>query len=113
MKIVDDKITLSELKKMSKKIFGDLVKAVVDIQKEIMAVDAPMHADQETELIESGSRQENLWGINLYPEKSGNDFIEFDSIINLKPDQNNRARSVDDPDIRAKIIKIVEKLVQK
>lgn len=98
---------------MSSKMFGDLLKAVVDIEKEIMALDAPMHADQEAELIKSGSRQENLWGINLYPDKSGSDFIEYDSIINLKPNQNNRSRGVDNPDIRAKIIKIVEKLVIK
>lgn len=113
MKIIDDKITYSELKKMAEKMFGDLVKAVVDTQKEIMAVDAPMHADQEAELIKNGSRQENLWGINLYPDKSKTDFIEFDSIINLKPNQNNRSRGVEDLKIRKKIIKIVDKLVTK
>lgn len=113
MKIIDDKITYSELKKMAEKMFGNLVKAVVDTQKEIMAVDTPMHADQEAELIKSGSRQENLWGINLYLDKSKDDFIEFDSIINLKPNQNNRTRGVEDPKIREKIIKIVNKLVIK
>ncbi len=79
-----------------------------------MAIDAPMHADQEAELIKKGSEQENLWGINLYPEKYGkNDFIEFDSMINLRPNQNNRTRSIDDPKIRKKIIEIVDKLVKK
>jgi len=113
MVIVKDKVTLSELKEMAQKMFGNIVKAVVDTEKEIIAVDAPMHADQEAELINKGSRQENLWGINLYPGKSGSDFIEFDSIINLKPNQNNRTRGIDDLKIREKIIKIVEKLVQK
>jgi len=113
MKIIDDKVNITELKTMSQKMFGNLVKAVVDIEKEIMAVDAPMHADQEAELIKNGSRQENLWGINLYPDKSQNDFIEYDSIINLKPNQNNRTRDVDDPKIKEKIIKIVEKFVKK
>ena len=113
MKIIKDKISLEELKKMAQKMFGNLVKAVIDIKKEIIVIDAPMHADQEALLIEKGSNQADLWGINLYPDKKGKDFIEFDSMINLKPNQNNRTRGVDHPDIRAKLIKIVKKLVQK
>src|SRR3990167_9391141 len=109
MKIIKDKISLKELKKMAQKMFGNLVKAVVDIKKEIMAIDASMHADEEAELLKNGSKQENLWGINLRPDKKGKDFIEFDSMINLKPNQNNRTRGVDHPDIRAKLIKIVKK----
>lgn len=112
MKIITDSIHLSELKEMSKNMFGNLVKAVIDIEKEIMAVDAPMHADEEAELIKNGSKQENLWGINLYPEEKGEDFIEFDSMINIRPSANNRTRGVDDEKIREKIIQIVKKLVQ-
>lgn len=113
MKIVKDKITISELKEMSEKMFGELVKAVVDVEKEIMAVDAPMHADQEAFLIQKGSEQNDLWGINLYPEKTGKDFIEFDSMINIRPSQGNRSRGVDDKKIQKEIIKIVNKLVVK
>ncbi|MBM2820382.1 MAG: hypothetical protein HW405_142 [Candidatus Berkelbacteria bacterium] len=114
MKIITDSINLDELKKMSKNMFENLVKAVVDIEKEIMAVDAPMHADEEAELIKNGSKQENLWGINLYPEYFGKeDFIEFDSMINIRPSANNRTRGVDDEKIREIIIKIVSKLVEK
>lgn len=113
MKIINNKITITELKQMAQKMFGNFVKAVVDTQKQIMAVDAPMHADQEAELIKNGSQQENLWGINLYPDKSQDDFIEFDSIINLKPNQNNRTRGIDNSKIREKITKIVNKLVTK
>lgn len=113
MKIIKDKITIKELKEMSEKMFGGLVKAVVDVNKEIMAVDAPMHADQEAFLIENGSNKNDLWGINLYPEKKGEDFIEFDSMINIRPSFNNRTRGVDDAKIREKIIKIVNSLVTK
>lgn len=113
MKIVKDKITLIELKEMSQKMFGNLVKAVVDIKKEIMAIDAPMHSDQEAELIKNGSKQEDLWGINLYPEKIGRDFIEFDSMINIKPSRGNRSRGVDDKKIKDKITKIINKMVIK
>ena len=77
--------------------YGNMVKAVVDCKRTIMAIGAQMHADEEQMLLEDGSAQEDLWGINLYPEKFGEDFIEFDSMINLRPRQNNRTRSVDDP----------------
>ncbi|PIR71146.1 MAG: hypothetical protein COS97_00050 [Candidatus Nealsonbacteria bacterium CG07_land_8_20_14_0_80_40_10] len=113
MKIVNDKISTKELKKMAKKMFDNLVKAVVDIEKEKMAVDAPMHADEEAELIETGSKQENLWGINIYPDLKDDDFIEFDSMINIRPNQNNRSRGIDDPKIREKILKIANKLIEK
>jgi hypothetical protein len=113
MKIVTDKITIDELKEMSEKMFGSLVKAVVDVEKEIMAVDADLHADQEKLLLENDSKQENLWGINLYPEFSGDDFVEFDSMINLRPSQKNRSRGVEDADIRKKLVEIVNKLVKR
>lgn len=113
MKLVDKKISLDELKKMSSRVFGGLVKAVVDIEKEIMVVDGVMHADEEKYLIENGSFQDNLWGINIYPELEGNDFIEFDSIINIRPRINNFSRYIENESIRKKIIEIVNKLVEK
>lgn len=113
MKIVEKEITIGELKEMSVKMFGNLVKAVVDVKKEIMAVDADLHADEEALLLEHGSEQKNLWGINIYPEMQGSDFVEFDSMINLRPSQNNRSRGVEDVEIQKNILKIVEKLVKK
>lgn len=113
MKIIEKEITLSELKAMSAKMFGNLVKAVVDINKEIMAVDAELHADEEALLLKNGSEQKNLWGINIYPEMTGSDFVEFDSMINLRPSQNNRSRGVEDIEMQKNILEIVEKLVKK
>jgi len=120
---LDTKISVVELEKMSEKMFGRLVKAVVDVEKEIMVVDASMHVDQEVVLLENGSKQENLWGINLHPSEfglssealakdGGEGWIEFDSLINLRPSQGNRSRSVDDPKIQEKIKKIVNRLVK-
>lgn len=117
MKIVNknQKISITELRKMAGQMFGGLlVKAVVDIEKKLMAVDAELHADEEQFLLENDSEQKNLWGINLYPANYGNnDFIEFDSMINLRPSQGNRSRSVDDPKNQQTIIKIVNQLVEK
>jgi hypothetical protein len=113
MEIVRNKITALDLSKMARGMFGNLVKAVVDIEQEIMAVNAELHADEEAMLLESGSRQENLWGINIYPEmdRNGPDFIEFDSMINLRPSQGNRSRGVENPEIRKKITAVIDKLV--
>jgi hypothetical protein len=111
MKIVQERIGLKELKEMAANGFGNFVKAVVDVRNEIMAVDGELHSDEEALLLEQGSQQKNLWGINLYPELTGDDFIEFDSMINLRPFQGNRSRGVDNPEIREKIKVIVNRLV--
>lgn len=113
MILVTDKISISELKTMAEKTFGDFVKAVVDVEKRVMVVDAGMHADEERMLLEKGSEQENLWGINLYPELYGsNNWIEFDSMINVRPGQGNRSRGVEGEAIRKRIIEIVNELVR-
>jgi len=85
MRIVRDGISRKELKEIAKDMFGNLVKVVVDVERELMVVGGELHSDGEALLIEDGSKQENLWGINLYPEIQ---------------------------EIRKKIIEIVEKLVK-
>jgi hypothetical protein len=112
MKTIDTTIDISKLSSMAEKMYGNLVKAVVDLQKNILVVDAEMHADEEQCLLEEGSNQDDLWGINLYPSKFGtDDFIEFDSMINIRPRQQNMSRGVDDPKIKEQIIKLVEQKV--
>jgi len=113
MKILDKSITVVELKEIANETFGDFVKAVVDVQKELVAINAEMHSDLEALLLENDSEQENLWGINFYPEIKDDDFIEFDSMINLRPRRGNRTRGVDSPEIRKKIIDVVNKWVQR
>jgi hypothetical protein len=106
-----EKISRSELAEMARRMFGGLVKGVVDIEKGIMLVDADLHADEEASLIETGSKQDDLWGINLYPEESDEDFIEFDSMINVRPRQNNRSRNVESVELQGKIREIIGRLV--
>lgn len=112
-KIIDKPINLQELKNIASKQFGDMVKAVVDLDEKIMAVGGELHADQESILLENGSKQGSLWGINLWVDKQGEDFVEFDSMINIRPSQNNRSRMVEDTNIRAQILNLVDKLVTK
>lgn len=106
-----DRISLDELLGLAAGRFGELVKAVVDLERRIMIVDADLHADQEAELLADHSRQQDLWGINLYPDLPGSDWLEFDSMINLRPSFGNRSRGVDDPAIRNSIADLVRDLV--
>lgn len=111
MKIVK-KITIAELQEMAKNMYGDLVKADVDLNKNLIILDMGMHADGEAYLMDNGSSQEDLWGINLHPGNYGtDDFIEFDSMINIKPRQNNPSRDVLDSNIREKIKDLVMRVV--
>ncbi|OIO80932.1 MAG: hypothetical protein COW11_01510 [Candidatus Omnitrophica bacterium CG12_big_fil_rev_8_21_14_0_65_43_15] len=112
MKIITDKLTLNELNALAANIFGNMVKAVVDVNREIIAVDAELHSDLEALLLENGSKQKDLWGINFYPELKGDEFVEFDSMINVRPSHGNKSRGVDNKEICSKIIEIVAKRVK-
>jgi hypothetical protein len=111
IQIIKDSISKEKLKNIAENQFGDLVKAVVDIQKKIIAIGGELHADEEALLLQNGSYQENLWGINLHISKSNDDFIEFDSMINVRPSQNNRSRGVESLEVQRKIRNIINKLV--
>lgn len=111
IQIIKQKISREELQKIAEQRYGDLVKAVVDVNKELVAIGGELHADEEQFLIEQGSRQEDLWGINLYPGESLEKWIEFDSVINLRPSQGNRSRAVDNPEIREKIKQVIQSFV--
>ncbi len=112
MRIITEEITKGELAEIAGTRFGDVVKAVVDVERQVMAIDGDLHADEEALLIEQGSKQEDLWGVNLYPEQPGDDWIEFDSMINVRPSQGNRSRGVEDGTLREKIRSVVVKLVK-
>ncbi len=111
MTIVREVMRVDELKQMAGRMFGNMVKAVVDVDREWLAVDAELHSDLEALLLEHGSVQQHLWGINLYPELEGRAFIEFDSMINMRPSQGNRSREVESAALCAKIVSVVEKWI--
>jgi hypothetical protein len=112
IKIVQTPITKAELRDMAARQFGDFVKAVVDVERGIMAIGGELHADEEAVLLDGGSAQRNLWGINLYPDLPAEQWVEYDSMINVRPSQGNRSRIVDDAAIREKIAGIVKTLVR-
>ena len=111
-KIVKDKITREELKNLAHEQYGDIIKVVVDIEQKIIGVGGELHVDIQSSLIEKeNSEAQSTWGINLYLDKVGEDFIEFDSMINLKPILGNKSRSVENVETQGKIREIVNKLI--
>ena len=114
MRILETPIEKSDLIKESTNFIDDsALKAVVDIGKEIIAVDSPMHYDCEQLLLENGSEQKDLWGINLYLDSDDiDDLVEFGSMINVRPAQNNRTRGVENPETQAKIKEVVQKWIK-
>ncbi len=114
MRILEEPITRQELIGQSENFIDEnAIKAVVDIDKEIIAVDSPMHYDCEQLLLENGSKQAELWGINLYLDSDDiDDVVEFDSMINVRPADGNRTRSVENPEIQEKIKQVVQKWVK-
>ena len=113
MEVIRESVTVVRLAELAESGFGNLVKAVVDVDKGIMAIGGEMHADEEAALLGLGSSQADLWGFNLYPSQYGQaDWIEFDSMINIRPRQGNRSRGVEDPITQEKIMAVVGRLVR-
>jgi hypothetical protein len=112
VRVLRSALTRADLTAIAEEQFGDMVKAVVDIRRRIMAIGGELHSDEEAALLEDGSRQEDLWGLNLYPMETGEGWLEFDSVINIRPSHGNRSRGVDDAARRAAIREIVEGFVR-
>ena len=111
IRIVEVPVPLDEVCEMAREQFGDFVKAVVDVRRGVMALGGELHADEEATLLEHGSRQADLWGINIYPDLPVAERIEYDSMINVRPAQGNRSRLVDDAAIRERIGVVVAALL--
>ncbi len=115
MQIISKKITVNNLREMTKKVKVNFIKVVVDPQRKIMAIDAPMHADLKAALLKDGSCEQNLWGVNIYPELNPQnpDFIKFNSMINLKPSQGNHSYGVEGVQLRKVIRSAIKRLITK
>lgn len=111
VEIITTSVQHEWIRETAKKLFGDMIKCVVDIHEQIIAVGGELHADAEAVLLDRGSQQKNLWGINIYVDQPCESWIEFDSMINIRPSQGNRSRSVEDEAIRKQIVAVVNRLI--
>jgi hypothetical protein len=112
IRCLTERISRDFLKVVAEERFGDMVKAVVDVNKAKICIGGELHSDIEEVMLKSGSLQVDLWGINLYPDFNDDNFVEFDSMINIRPSQNNKSRGVEDLEIQKRIIKIVKDYVE-
>ena len=111
MQILQKPVSREELKRIAENTFGDMVKCVADVRLNLLAIDADLHADLERLLLDNGSAQEDLWGFNLWVEEEGQDFVEFDSLINIRAWQGNPSRDLLNPEVREAIKSIVAKFI--
>lgn len=82
---------------------------VVDIWRNILAGGGAMHFDCEQLLINNGSKQADLWGANWYPDEQT---IEFESLINIRPRQNNRSIVLEDPVLQRAVERVARQRLE-
>lgn len=105
--IIRDKVTTEQVKDMLETLQA-YIKLAVDIERGILAGGGAMHADCESILLDDGSRQEFIWGADWDPSAQ---LVTFESLINIRPRQNNPSMEILDPEIREKVMAITRGLL--
>ena len=105
--IIRKKASKKEMEDLAKH-FDGYIKVVVDVEKEILSGGGDRHFDEEQILLNDGSLQKDLWGGGFDTKTKETD---YNSIINLRPSQDNPSRDILSIDIRNKFDKIVGKLL--
>ena len=106
--IIRQRATEEEIREMLEEL-ETYIKVTVDVERGILAGGGEYHADCEEVLLEDGSRQEDIWGADCYPDSKK---VEFGALINIRPHQGNRGMEIEDPELRAKIDAIVRRLLE-
>ncbi|MCI0439769.1 MAG: DUF5674 family protein [Chloroflexi bacterium] len=87
---------------------GLYIKLAVDVRRGVAAGGGALHADCEALLLEDGSRQEDVWGADWVPETQE---VRYEALINIRPSQDNRSMTIQDPALRDRIAEIVRRLL--
>jgi len=109
--VVEERIDGPELRRLLERFFGDMVKYVIDIEREVAAVGGELHADAEALLLETGSRQDDLWGANYYPGRGREGCIELTALINIRPALGNPSMETESPRGRARVQELTYALI--
>ena len=107
IRIITDTITREEMSEIAKEFYGNMVKGVADVENKIIALGGEYHMDANIVMIEHGSRQDNIWGFNIYLDREGDDWLEYVSLINIRPAVGNRSMFIEDHELCRKIKKII------
>lgn len=102
-------VSPEELSALAEAWHGDLVKGVADIERGVVALGGEWHMEANVTLLADGSAQENIWGFNVYPQKRGDDAIEYISLINVRPAQENFGMEIEHDDVKASVWTLVKK----
>ena len=108
--IIREPASSEQMAQMPQTYYGLMVKLAVDTRREILAGGGELHADCEQALLEDGSRQEDVWGADWYTETQE---VGFESLINIRPRQNNRSMEIKDIILRREIETIVRHLLER
>ncbi len=106
--VLDRKITPEEFK-LAREVYGDYIKTVVDIEKNIIAVGGEYHIDCEEELIRQGSKLENLYGGGY---RISTKEVEYMAMSNYKPALNKYTYEISDNQIRDKLYKLTKEYLE-
>ncbi len=107
IRIINQAISGKELKDLAKEFYEDLIKGVVDIERQVVALGGEMHSDAEEVLLRNGSKQSDLWGFNILLDKTKEECLIYESFINIRPRDNNKELEVKNPEIREKMKRII------
>jgi hypothetical protein len=108
--LLDRRVEAAELRRLVER-YEDMVKYVADVERGLIAIGGEMHVDGEQLLLESGSRQADLWGANYYPGRGRDGCIEYTSFINIRPSAGNRSMELTDPGLRDRVRQLTFALV--
>ena len=106
--LIKKQATSEQLSEMLESL-ENYVKLAVDVERKILAGGGILHADCEAVLLEDDSRQEDVWGADWLPFSQE---VTFESLINIRPRQNNFGLEIEDENLREKIEKIVRNLME-
>lgn len=106
MELINQPRTLKQIRELKYK-YGIHLKLTADLENEWLVGGCELHADGEKLLLESGSKQINIWGggIDLINKE-----VDTTAVLNYRPKLNNKSMEILDPEIRNKFILIVKNI---
>lgn len=112
IKILDHKISVKEVKELADFWYGTMIKGCVDVEKGIVALGGDYHIESSELLTANGSKFENVWGFNIRFEENPDGVLEFDSMVNIKPNFDNRSREINNEEIIKKAHAIIYEFIE-
>lgn len=107
IQILNNKISIDEAKKLADGWYGTMIKGCVDIEQSRVALGGDYHIESSELLTKSGSKFEDVWGFNIRFEENPDGVLEFDSMVNLKPNFGNRSRGINNQEVSNKAREVI------